>query len=221
MRIWALISQKGGSGKSTLSTQLAVYAGQCGEKVIILDLDPQASAHAWHVLRGEGMAPPVVRTLPEKLHGTIDAIRDTGAFTLVIIDTAPHSDRTAVEAIQISDLLICPTRPSNFDVSALKDTANLIGSMNAIDKAIVVANCVHARGADATASKVAEMVKRLGLAPADAYVVDRAAFINATDIGKGVTEKGFDSKAAKDIQELWAEVNKTWPVMKAAKEKMS
>lgn len=218
MRIWAFVSQKGGSGKSTLSTQLAVYAGQCGEKVIILDLDPQASAHSWHLLRGEGMAPPVVRVLPEKLRGTIEAIRDTGAFTLILIDTAPHSNRTAVDAMQVADLLICPTQPSNFDLSALRDTASIISGMESINKAVVVANRVPPRGAENTNDKVADLSGRIGLKCSKHFVVDRMAFQNATDAGKGVTEKGFDAKAAKDIQELWAEINKTWPAVALNKE---
>jgi chromosome partitioning protein len=213
MRIWAFVSQKGGSGKSTLCTQIAVYAGQIGEKVIILDLDPQASAHAWHLARGAGESPAVVRSLPEKLPQVMAAIRDTGAFTLVLIDTAPHTNRAAVEAIRVADVLICPTRASNFDLMSLRDTSAILDSMSAKDRAVVVLNAVHGKGKEAARARMAVQGERLGIFTAQIVVVDRVAFIKATDSGRGVTEKGYDTDAANDVQKLWAEINAHWPVM--------
>lgn len=215
MKIWALISQKGGSGKSTLATQLAVYGTQIGEKVIILDLDPQASASAWHEARGEGVSPPVVRVLPSNLEKTINAIRDSNAFTLVIIDTAPHSNASAIAAMKATDLIICPARPSRFDMSAMRDTVRVIEAADSIGKSIGVLNAVHAQGAVKTYSRASEMIERFGIRVAATYVIDRIAYVNAIDSGKGVTELK-DAKATKEIQTLWSEMVETPAVVAPA-----
>src|SRR5262249_5519946 len=52
MRIWSFVQQKGGSGKSTICTNVAVHAEEKGETVLIVDLDPQSSASLWHLERG-------------------------------------------------------------------------------------------------------------------------------------------------------------------------
>jgi chromosome partitioning protein len=209
MRIWSFISQKGGSGKSTLSTQLAVYGTQLGERVILLDLDPQASAKAWHVLRGDGESPAVLQALPDRLRKVVAAIKESEVATLVIIDTAPHNSLGAGEAARVADLILCPTKPSMFDVAALKDTVQLLEQAGTKHKALGLINCVLSNGASKSYTKAAEAVAKFGLQVAKSYVGDRVAFIRATDVGKGVTEMAAKSGAAKDIQKLWAELDAT------------
>lgn len=213
MRIWAFVSQKGGAGKSTLSTQIAVYASQCGEKVIILDMDPQASSNAWHEVRGAGSTPSVIVCLPGKLGPALTAIRDSGAFTLVIIDTPPHSDKTAVEAIKHTDLIVCPTRPSMMDIRALSDTDKLLDLSDTKDRALAVINCIHPAGAAKSYAKTCAGIEAYGIRVAATYICDRVAFVHATDSGKGVTETAAKSEAANEVQRLWAELNGTWPVV--------
>lgn len=213
MRIWALVSQKGGAGKSMLATQLAVYGGQLGEKVVILDLDPQASAWKWHEIRGEGTAPAVIRVLPDNLMKVVGALRESELATLVLIDTAPHTNKGAVEAIRACDLIICPTKPGVLDLSALVDTVTLLDLASAKDRALGVVNSVHGQGAAKAYARACAVVERFGIRVAGAYVGDRVAFQHASDAGKGVTEVGKSHDAAADIQKLWAELNETWPVV--------
>lgn len=206
MQVWSLVSQKGGSGKSTLATQLAVYGGSLGLRVIILDLDPQASAAAWHLVRGEGVAPPVVRVASERLGVTLEAVRETGAFGLTIIDTAPHADKNAVEAIQLADVVLIPAQPGLFHTASLVDTAKLVDATDAYGRSFVIVNAVRGRGAEATAKSVADVARGLGLHVLPGWVHDRAAFAAAIDAGKGVTERGGDRDAAGDIVNLWGSI---------------
>jgi chromosome partitioning protein len=227
VRIWAFISQKGGVGKSTLSCQLAVYAGQLGLKTIILDTDPQASAATvWHQARGVGESPPVVQVLPEKLGAVIAHIRGLGAYDLVIIDTAPHSDRGALAAISQADLIICPTSPSGLDLGALKDTFSVVELADARDRAIGVVNRVPivgpAKGAVKHYVKAAEFIERFGVRVASTYIGARPEFVSTIEAGKGVTEpakgKGVTetakgTKAAQELISLWSELNETPPIV--------
>src|ERR1700761_5602955 len=92
MRTIAFVTQKGGSGKSTLASSIAVAATEAGERVCVIDLDPQASLLSWAKTReAEDIA--VVGATAAKLPALIEALGKKGV-TLVIIDT-PGADGAA------------------------------------------------------------------------------------------------------------------------------
>lgn len=98
MRTLALVSQKGGCGKTTLAVHLAAYARQQGLNPAIVDLDPQASAYKWNARRAEqdDHSPKL-----DAITGTADKLahlKSIGAengIDLLILDTAPHANREA------------------------------------------------------------------------------------------------------------------------------
>src|SRR5260370_21546154 len=85
MRIIAFVTQKGGSGKSTLASSLAITAAEAGERVFMLDMDPQRSLMSWAETRGLDDA-PVEAVTPGRLETKLAALEKNG-FTLGIIDT--------------------------------------------------------------------------------------------------------------------------------------
>jgi chromosome partitioning protein len=200
-----------------LATQLSAYACQIGEKTVVIDLDPQGSALAWHTIRGSGESPAVIPCLPEKLSKLVEAIRSNGLASMVIIDTAPHTDKGAIEAISNADLIICPIRYGMFDIKSLEATIALIAMADAKDRAIGVVNAI--RPGKATAIKdysdVAARIERYGIRVAGKFLEDRRRYVEAVQEGKGVTEKKSKSPdaAAKEIQDLYAELQETWPVV--------
>lgn len=213
MRTWSFISQKGGSGKSTLSTQLAVHATECGERVLIVDLDPQGSAEVWHQKRGIDRHPGAMRCKPENLNRVLDNASTFG-ITLIMIDTAPHTDKDALTAIRSADLIICPTQASLFDLASLADTATLLENANVKSKAIVVVNQVPpGKSESATFAEAAAVVKTYGLALCSKHVCHRRAFVTSTNEGKGVTETAGDKKASDEIRSLWLELCRLSPMV--------
>src|SRR5512147_415911 len=117
MRTIAIISQKGGAGKTTLAVHLAGYAEQSGLMTAVIDLDPQATAAKWGDRREE-MSPEVISAQAVRLPQLLTAARDGGA-NLTIIDTAPNSDSTALAAAKTADLILEPlTKPSLDEVPA-------------------------------------------------------------------------------------------------------
>lgn len=219
MRTWAFVSEKGGSGKSTLATQLAVHATECGERAIIVDLDPQGSAEFWHQQRGTDKHPGAVRCLPEKLQRVQAGARDLG-HTLMLVDTVPHTNRDALIAIRAADLLILPSSPGQFDLQSLGHTAHLLSSAEATDKAIAVINRVPpGKSADATYSRAAGTAEGYGLRVAKSYVCHRLTFVQATDAGRGVTELEPTGPAAAEIRRLWLELSKRSPVARSTPRK--
>jgi chromosome partitioning protein len=211
MRVWGFVSQKGGSGKSLLTSQISVYAAQCGEKVLVVDIDPQASAALWSEARGNASPQVhVVRSLVHKLGNVLAGAKATGAFSLVLIDTAPHTDGGALATIKAADLVVVPTRPSSLDLGAIRDTAELLNLAQCAHKAIAVVNAVYLDKATAkTHAQAAELIGRHGIKTAESFIGLRKAYERAIAEGKAVSEKkGKEfTVATGELQALWSELN--------------
>src|SRR6266545_4707430 len=144
MRVWSFVQQKGGSGKSTICTNLAVHAEEKGETVLIVDLDPQSSATLWYAQRGTNK-PNVLEALPDKLPDIIQSAATLG-ITLCMIDSPSKIDATALAAIRAADLVICPTLPDLFNLGSLQDTVRLLEAAEKLGVTIGVINNVDESG---------------------------------------------------------------------------
>jgi chromosome partitioning protein len=110
MYVIAIVSQKGGVGKSTLAVHLATEAQCQGQRVLLLDLDPQGSAMEWANRRGD-LPPDVSGANPASIAKEIERAKSEN-YDLVIADTAPHADHAALQAARVADLVAIPCRPS-------------------------------------------------------------------------------------------------------------
>src|SRR5215208_6995292 len=118
----AVISQKGGNGKTTIAINLAALAAE-SEKVLLLDLDPQGSALEWASRRGD-RPPDITPAHPASLGREIERGEKDG-YTFAVIDTAPHADHAALQAARAADLVVIPCRPATFDLAAINATLDL------------------------------------------------------------------------------------------------
>ena len=124
MRVLAMASQKGGSGKTTLSGHLAVQAERAGQgPVVLIDIDPQASLTDWWNER-EAEAPALAQTTVARLAADLEILRQQG-FKLAVIDTPPSITVALQTVIQIAELIVVPTRPSPHDLRAVGATVDL------------------------------------------------------------------------------------------------
>ena len=198
MKTIAIVSQKGGSGKTTVAVHLAVCAELAGQTAAIIDLDPQASALEWHSRR-EADTPEVITATPEQLAGLLKSAKENGA-DLMIIDTAPHSDRAAVVAADLADLVLIPCRPSAFDVAAIGTTLNLLKLTKASNRTVILLNAAPPRGGltDAAETGLSEMVS---VAPVRLH--HRVAYSHAINSGHSVEEYDPHGKAADEIRALF------------------
>ena len=91
MKTLAIISQKGGSGKTTIAVHMAVCAIRQGFHTAIIDIDPQGSAIDWYMSREAQNELNAVQANAEKVQALLKQAKAGGA-DFVIIDTAPHSN---------------------------------------------------------------------------------------------------------------------------------
>lgn len=207
MRTWVFASQKGGAGKSTLCTQLGVHAQQSGEKVAIIDIDPQGSAAQWAKVRGSEM-PEVIKALPADLRKMISSAPAMG-YTLLLVDTAPHTRADTVEAIKFADLIVCPTKSALFELEALKDTVTVLQLCERMRIALGVVNDILPVKETAMMVEYDHAIvamQRLGLRACAQFLCHRKAYTDAIALGKGVTEFAPKDKASTEIKNLYKEL---------------
>lgn len=199
----AVVSQKGGSGKTTLAIHLATRAAQAGHEACVVDTDPQATAAAWSDWRGDFL-PVVITAPPARLGRTIDSARKNGV-DFIVIDTPPHADAAAREAIKAADIVLIPTKPRAFDLHALEPIADLVEF--AKKPAFVVLNGVPS-GATVLSKDAKKTAKTMGLDLCPVELGDRAAFHRSSAKGETASEVDPGGKAAKEIEKVWKWLNK-------------
>lgn len=199
MRTIAVISQKGGTGKTTLAIHLAAAASAKGFVALVVDTDPQATACTWHTWRGD-TDPDVIdcaahALLPRKLQQAADLGAD-----LAVIDTPPHADIMAREACRAADLLLIPCRPRAFDLDAVRTTAELAAASRKPAFLIFMAGPPRA---PVVYQEAGQVVEQFGLKVAAVMLPERAAFHHSVGAGKTAPEIEPQGKAAEDIAALW------------------
>jgi chromosome partitioning protein len=197
MKTIAILSQKGGAGKTTLAINLAVYASSYNKQSAIIDLDPQASAANWHDSR-DLEEPVVVSAQPARLQNVIDAAKDAGA-NLIFIDTAPHSESASLAAARIADFVLIPCRPAILDLRAIGNTVDLVKLAGT--KAAVILTCVPPSGT--LAQEAAESVSSYGIQLCPLRIGQRAAFVHSITAGQSVNEYEPNGKASEEIKSLY------------------
>lgn len=195
MDVIAVIAQKGGVGKTTLTLSLAVAAQRAGRVAAIVDLDPQATACNWGDRRGNE-APVIVSAQPARLPHVLKSAQDNGA-QFVVIDTPPRAEQAALAAAKSASLILVPCRPAVFDLDTVTTTLELIQHAGNQSVAAIL-NGVPPRGSKG--EQAAEVIKGLGVAVCPAVMGHRAAYSDAGAFGQSAQEYDPHGKAADEIQ---------------------
>lgn len=203
MLVVALITQKGGAGKSTVASSLAVAAQEAGECVSILDLDPQQSLVKWRMARGKADI-RVEAASPDTLPLRLERLAEAGV-TLCILDTAGIESGATAAAIEASDLCIIPVRPNVFDVWAGERTRKVVKALGK-DGVFLLNQCPPAQ----QSARVQEGVRALEAMGAliTPTISARVDFQDAARFGAGVTEFNRSGQAADEVRRLWGSITR-------------
>lgn len=197
MKTIAIISQKGGVGKTTVAVHLAVEAERQGYTTAIFDLDPQGSAASWADKR-QSSTPTVVAAQANRLETLMKQAEGQQA-DLVIIDSAPNADSSSLAAAKTADLILIPCRPAAFDLAAIPTTLDL--AQIAKKDAWVLLNGVPSQGK--LAEEAREVLCGGGVKVSDIVLHNLIAFSHALNDGRTANEFDPKSKAASEIVQLF------------------
>ena len=196
----AIISQKGGTGKTTLALALAVAHELEGRTAAVIDLDAQGSAATWGRLRRlrGGESPPVIAAHSPRLARVIAAAQEAGA-DLAVIDTAPREAGGAAAVARAADLVLVACRPSAMDLAAMPATLTVVGQAKA--RVAVVLNGCPPRGS--WTAEAADAVRGFGAALCPVAIGARVAHARAFTLGSTAQEVEPKSRAAQEIEALY------------------
>jgi len=201
---------KGGSGKSTVATNLAIMRAMAGHDVLLVDADDQETSADFTALRTERLGSagytcikltgPLVRTQVQRLAHKYDDI---------VIDVGGRDTSSQRASLVIADLLIVPFVPRSFDVWTMEKVAVLVAEMRTANpklRAVCFINRADSRGQDnAETAEVLRETKGVEFIPLS--LGSRKAFANAAAAGLAVTEvKPVDAKAVEEMEALYGYV---------------
>jgi chromosome partitioning protein len=204
MRTIAVVTPKGGAGKTTLAVHLAIGGYLRGRETVLADADPQRSAG--EVLRARvGPGPRRMETSGAKLFALQDQAARAGADFL-IIDTPVGPEHEIGQALMLSDLTVLVVRPTFLDIAAVVrvvDTARRLGRATLI--VLNQALCPRAGHESPSVLKAIEALRFTGLPVSPVVIRSRAVYQSALASGKSAEEMG-PSPAADEMAALWLQI---------------
>lgn len=203
MHILMLAKEKGGAGASTLARELGVLAASAGQRVVFIDLDPQASLSKWWNRRTAGATgqpnPALAAPTPDQLFVTLDQLRDSDAADLIIIDVPPSVHSFLLSVMRTADFILVPSRPTSDDFDALPAVVDMI-EQSGKRYAFAVTQAPTGRRIRAVEEAIPILARQGRVAGVLRF---RTAFPTAAAAGQTSTEFEPDGKAAQEIRDLW------------------
>jgi len=202
MHVIAVVAQKGGTGKSLVSANMAVAASREGRKTLIADCDPQGSLLDWARSR-LSPTPPVIGVKASAARPTRFAAENAGV-DLLVIDTRSSSLEDSIDAAKAADLTLVVVRPTAVDLRAIAMTVKALKPLGL--QAAFVLNQAPVQRAHHEPAIVAEAIDLLieyGLPIAPLALRQRLAYQTSFAQGLSVQEMDAGCRAAEEMDELW------------------
>lgn len=201
MRTIAFVSESGGSGKSTIAASLAAAAHETGDKVCVIDMDPQGSLMNWSTIRASRDI-GVIACGGARLPALLASLEGMGV-TLAILDAPGAEGAASTAAMRAADLNIAPSRPSLFDLRASARTRAALEEIGAdfvflLNQRPPGQQTAYVRDCAETLAEMGELISPL--------ILTRADYQEAARRGAGVTEFNPSGAAAQEMRALWQSI---------------
>jgi chromosome partitioning protein len=203
--ILLIAAEKGGVGKSTLATNLAVHLAHQGVDIVLLDTDGQATAARFIERRDEVGITPTVPCV-QRTGEIASTLRDlTRRYQMVMVDAGGRDSREMRSAMAVANLLLVPTKASQADLETFPKVNELIGLARGLNpelKAVAVLSIAPSNPVIREVEDARDLLAQFDqLELADTIIRDRKVYRDALLSGKGVTELD-NSQARAEIQLL-------------------
>ncbi len=201
MKTVVITSQKGGSGKTTLTAHLAVAAELAKCRSVVIDTDPQQTLATWWNVRDADtpqLAPVNIRELDAKLDGLAEL-----GFAYCFVDTPPALTEQNRAVLKRADLVLIPTRPSPNDLWSLAATLDLVKESGS---PFVFALTQAKANARITVQTMAALSQHGQVFPA--VIHDRVDYAASMTDGRTAIEISPHGPAAAELADLWSQIKK-------------
>lgn len=200
-KVITVAQQKGGAGKTTVAAHIAVALSQKGNRVAVIDIDPQGSLGHWHQLReerfGEGYTGLAFAALSGWRVGS-EVARLRKQVDYIVIDSPPHTETEARTAIRAADLILIPVQPSPTDLWATKATLELAKAEKIPVRVLLNRVPANSRLAQTIAEQLSDLAK--------SSLGSRVLFAASLMEGRTATEVAPTSPAADEVKVLVKEI---------------
>lgn len=202
-KIIAVLNQKGGTGKTTLATNLAVAGARRGLRVLLVDSDRQGSARDWHAA-GDGCGVQIVAADTPSSAASLPNLASN--YDLVLVDGAPSAGPMAAAVLKVADFVLIPVQPSPYDIWAAGELVELVQARKAVNEALgtafVVSRAIPRSG---LAADVVAALEGHGLPVLAARTHQRVSYPNSVGRGKSVFDSD-DAAARSEIESIFEEI---------------
>lgn len=216
-KIIAVTNQKGGSGKTTVSMQLAGALARRGNKVLVVDADPQGTATRWAATADDDRSFPAsvvgLSAASSKVHREVKKFVDD--YRYIIIDCPPAADSPVPQsALLIADLALVPIIPSPLDMWAAVGIRHVIENVNEINEDLRARLVVNQCQPNTSLAKEAlEVLPEFGIDLCRTYIHQRQVYRQSAVYGQTVHDLG--SKARPAVEEIEALADEVLDVLRA------
>jgi len=218
-KIIAVVNQKGGSGKTTLSMQLAGALARRGNRVLVVDADPQGTATRWAASAEDNMPFPAavvgLSAATNKVHREVRKFVED--YDVIIIDCPPAADSPVPQsALLVADLALVPIIPSPLDMWAaigIREVIRNIGDINEDLTARLVVN--QCQPNTSLAKEALEVLQEFGIDVCRARLCQRIVYRKSPVFGQTVHDLG--SRAAPAVEEIEALTSEVLAILQPVK----
>lgn len=194
-----VLNQKGGVGKTTISVNLAAELARNGDRVLLIDADPQGSTLDWSAAREEPSLFTIVSYPKDNIHKEIDNIGH--GYEHIIIDGPPRVTAVAKSVIMAVDFILIPVQPSPYDVWSTNEIVELITDALIFKDTLKAAFVINRKIQNTAIGRdVTELLSTYPFPVIKPYLTQRVIFAEAVAVGKAVYEIDKEKKATSEIE---------------------
>lgn len=213
-KVIGLIQQKGGVGKTTLSLNLAGYFAHLGERVLVVDADPQGSSLAWSTARDDTSPFMVIGKAVPNIHKDLPEIA-TG-YDRVLIDGAPGVNGLIRSCLLASDFVLVPVQPSPFDIWACADAIEQVYEAMTFKDNLKAAFVINRKISNTIiGKKVFKAFSEQEFPVMESAIHQRVVYAECASIGKTVFDVSDAKSAQLEITRLANEILQPYERVKA------